>query len=403
MKIKDKKRLAFLATHPIQYQAPLLRRIAKEEDIDLTVYFCSDLSVRGYKDPGFGKKIAWDTDLLSGYSYEFLPIVDGNNSVTTLRPFNYGLLKRLKKKNIDAIFINGYARWYNLWVIIQSKSAGIKVLIRDEATPISARRNAIKKMLKRIFFQLLNKLCDGFMAIGTLNRQYYLQNGIPAEKIFMMPYAVDNDYFRHLSEEAKAKRQEFARELGVDSRRPVILYASKLTQRKRAQDLLDAYILLSPDGQAEPDPYLLVIGEGEARAFVEEKARARGWNSIKFLGFKNQSELPAYFELCDVFVLPSVYEPWGLVVNEAMSAGRAVIVSDQAGCGPDLVQDGRNGFIFKAGDIWQLSEALKKITGDRELARSLGMKSREIIGSWGIEQDIVGLRKAMGLKPGVPG
>ena len=116
---------------------------------------------------------------------------------------------------------------------------------------------------------------------------------------------------------------------------------------------------------------------------------------MRFLGFKNQTELPAYYDLCDVFVLPSVYEPWGLVVNEVMNAGRAVIVSDQVGCGPDLVRNGENGFIFRAGDIGDLAEALTKVLENRERCRLLGRNSLKIMAAWGLEEDILGLKTAL--------
>ena len=116
---------------------------------------------------------------------------------------------------------------------------------------------------------------------------------------------------------------------------------------------------------------------------------------MRFLGFKNQTELPAYYDLCDVFVLPSVYEPWGLVVNEVMNAGRAVIVSDQVGCGPDLVKPGENGYIFTAGDIAGLGWALHNVLNDQQKCRALGRKSLEIIDKWGIEEDVAGLKAAL--------
>ena len=68
-----KIRLAYLVTHPIQYQAPLLRRIAAEPGIDLTVFFCSDFSLQKFLDPDFGQVIAWDIPLMEGYRYEVLP------------------------------------------------------------------------------------------------------------------------------------------------------------------------------------------------------------------------------------------------------------------------------------------------------------------------------------------
>ena len=119
------------------------------------------------------------------------------------------------------------------------------------------------------------------------------------------------------------------------------------------------------------------------------------WNSIKFLGFKNQTELPGYYDLCDVLVLPSVFEPWGLVINEVMNAGRAVVVSDQVGCGPDLVRPGENGLIFPAGDIAGLRQALLDLTGDPRKCRAMGRKSLEIINRWGFEEDVAGLKQAL--------
>jgi glycosyltransferase involved in cell wall biosynthesis len=181
----------------------------------------------------------------------------------------------------------------------------------------------------------------------------------------------------------------------LEKGRPVILYASKMTARKRTADLLEAYVRLSPDGKTEPRPYLLFVGDGETREALERRASRLGWSSIKFLGFQNQTELPRYYDLCDVFVLPSVREPWGLVVNEVMNAGRAVIVSDQVGCGQDLVEDGANGYVFEAQNVEDLHRVLRTVTADPERSRTMGQKSLEIIDKWSFEEDVVGLRKAL--------
>ena len=160
-------------------------------------------------------------------------------------------------------------------------------------------------------------------------------------------------------------------------------------------DLLDAYIQMSPDRGQEPPPYLLFIGEGDQRKILEERARTMNWSSIKFLGFRNQTELPGYYDLGDVLVLPSAFEPWGLVINEVMNAGRAVIVSDQVGCGPDLVKGVENGYIFKAGDIAGLRQALVNLLGEPQKCQAMGQKSLEIIATWGLEEDVAGLNQAL--------
>jgi glycosyltransferase involved in cell wall biosynthesis len=393
--MESKVRLAYLVTHPIQYQAPLLRRIAAEPDIDLTVFFCSDFSLRSYLDPSFGKMVTWDVPLVGGYRHEILPALGGGDRLSFWRPVNYGLATRLTRANFDVLWVHGYNRWFHWLAMTWAKIRGLKVLVRDEATRLTGTRYKLKGLAKRIFFLVLRNLCDGFLAIGTLNSEYYQSYGIAPERIFLVPYAVDNVFFRNKARAAFREREHLRRQLGLESGRPIILYASKISEVKRGTDLLEAYIQMSPDQIQEPTPYLLFIGEGDQRKSLEERARALNWSSIKFLGFKNQTELPRYYDLCDVLVLPSVFEPWGLVINEVMNAGRAVVVSDQVGCGPDLVKNAENGYVFKAGDVAGLRAALDETLHDREKCRALGRKSLEIIEKWGIEEDVAGLKQAL--------
>jgi glycosyltransferase involved in cell wall biosynthesis len=393
--MEPKIRLAYLVTHPIQYQAPLLRRIAAEPDIDLTVFFCSDFSLRSYLDPYFGKFIAWDVPLTEGYRYKILPALGRNDRLSFWRPFNYGLARHLNQSDFEVLWIHGYNRWFHWLAMVRAKIQGLKVLVRDEATLLTASRNKLKLLAKRVFFLILRNLVDGFLAIGRLNAEYYQSYGIGADRIFSVPYAVDNAFFQQKAREASREREHLRRQLGLEPGRPIILYVSKLSTIKRGADLLEAYIRMSPDQVQEPTPYLLFIGEGDQRQFLETRARAMNWNSIKFMGFKNQTELPRYYDLCDVLVLPSVFEPWGLVINEVMNAGRAVVVSDLVGCGPDLVRRGENGEVFKAGDIAGLSLALHHLVSNQPKCRALGQKSLEIISKWGIEEDVAGLKKAL--------
>jgi glycosyltransferase involved in cell wall biosynthesis len=393
--MESKIRLAYLVTHPIQYQAPLLRRIAAEPGIDLTVFFCSDFSLKSHQDPGFGKAIAWDVPLIGGYRHEILPARGRQDRVTFWRPFNYGLARRLRKGNFDVLWVHGYNRWFHWRTMAWAKISGLKVLVRDEATGISAPRSYLKRLAKRGYFWGLGKLTDGFLAIGTLNAEYYRSYGIAAQRIFTVPYAVDNDFFRDKAKAAAGERERWRRELGLEPGRPVILYASKLSAVKRGIDLWEAYLQMSPDGVQEPHPYLLFVGEGDQRKSLEERARAKNWNSVKFLGFQNQTQLPRYYDLCDVLVLPSAFEPWGLVVNEVMNAGRAVVVSDRVGCAPDLVKAGENGYVFKAGDTAGLRQALENVVRDPEKCRALGQNSLKIISRWGLEEDVAGLHQAL--------
>ncbi len=393
--MKRRRRLAYLVSHPIQYQAPLLRRISAEMDIELTVFFCSDLSVREYVDEGFGQTVQWDVPLLDGYRYEFLPAVDDRRRLSFSRPLNYGLAPRLREEKFDALWVHGWGHWVHLWALRVAHRLGIKVLMRGESGLHLRPPSGWRRIMKQRLLSYLTTHVDGFLAIGSLNRGFYESQGVPSGRIFPMPYAVDNAFFQARATEASCDRELLRRELRFELGRPVILYASKMTARKRPGDLLEAYLRLSPDGRREPHPYLLFIGDGELRPALEARASRLGWNSIRFLGFKNQTELPGYYDLCDVFVLPSVQEPWGLAINEVMNVAKVVIVSDEVGCGPDLVRHGENGYVFRAGDIADLSCVLREVLAEPEKTVAMGRHSLTIINRWGFDEDIAGLQQAL--------
>ncbi len=390
-------RVAYLATHPIQYQAPLLRRIAKEPDIHLKAFFASDVSIGSFRDSGFNTTIRWDIPLLDGYDYEFLPAMDSIHHVSTLRPFSRGLGKRLRSGQFEVLWVHGYARPQHCLSMIAAKRLGMKVLLRDDATPISCERGNTKLIMKRAFFRTLTKIVDAFLAVGTLNRQYYLEYGAKPDQIFDVPWAVDNELFQARARNATTKRAALRNSLGLGRNRAVILFVGKLMERKRPGDLLEAYGRMVRGGNGGATPYLLYVGDGKLRKQLEARAAELNLNSVKFLGFKSQGELPAFYDLCDVFAMPTVREPWGLVVNEVMNAGRAIVISDEVGCAPDLVENGVNGLVFRARDVADLSRALSEILADPIRLAQMGVKSLERINKWGFEEDVRGLRAALAM------
>ena len=388
-------RVAYLVSHPIQYQAPLLRYIVAHSNIELTAFFLSDFSVRSYRDEGFGTAVEWDVPLLDGYPSEVLPSLGGNQRVTSVLPLVHGLARRLRSDRFDALWMHGYTHPANLRALIVAKSQGIKVLVRAETQMGAAGGSSSVRRIKEPILRRLFGNVDAFLSIGSLNTAYYRRYGVPDAKIFSVPYAVDNEFFQKQAQLAHPGREDLRCSLGLMPGRPIILFASKLLRRKRAGDLLEAYQRLSPDGRGEPLPYLLFVGDGEERLALEEKSKETGWSSIRFLGFKNQTDLPALFDLCDVFVLPSEAEQWGLIVNEVMNAAKPVIVTDEVGAAPDLVRDGENGYVVPVGDIAALALRLKEVTGDAENARRMGERSLEIIEKWGFKEDLEGLAQAL--------
>jgi glycosyltransferase involved in cell wall biosynthesis len=393
-KVKKNIRIAYLVSHPIQYQIPLLRKIAKDSRFNLTVFFRSDFSTKEFKDPDFGRQIKWDTNLLDGYHYDILPLLGRSDIFSFWRPLNYGLWKRLRNGNFDILWIHGYGYFFHLYAVIVAKLLGIKVLLRDEATTISKKRGVFNKTIKKIFFNFLNLLAAGFLAIGKMNKNYYLANGVPKTKIFEMPYAVDNLFFQNQVKFCSPKRELLRASLGLLPGRPIVLYVSKMSQRKKPIDLLEAFINILK--KTKPRPYLLFVGDGEMRYYLEKRVSKLGLvNDVLFLGFKNQGELPRFYDLCDLFVLPSVFEPWGLVINEAMNASKAVIASDMVGSSLDLIHSGINGYVFKSGDVSDLAAIMKVTLSDPFNYIAMGKNSLDIISRWGYAEDIQGLKRAV--------
>jgi len=396
---RKKVRVAYLVSHPIQYQAPLLRRISQEPDIELTVFFGSSFSVGEYVDRGFGVDVKWDVPLVDGYGHEFLPVVWDKGRTGPASQLNYGIFSRLRGSKraagFDVLWVHGYSTLNALQGMLAAKSLGIPVLVRAEPWLGDRDRSGHSLAAKRLFFKLLGGLLDGALPIGTLNAAYwrhYLGEDFP---LYRMPYAVDNHYFQSRCRAAREGRAALRNELKLDPGRPVILFASKLQRRKRCADLLAAYTNLSTGPERQPHPYLVIVGDGEERAALERQAAESGLEGVRFCGFRNQSELPGFFDLATVFVLPSRHEPWGLIVNEVMNAGRAVIVSDDVGCQPDLVEDGVEGCVFPAGDVAALTDALRRVLATPETAVAMGMRALAKIETWNFEEDVRGLRRAI--------
>ena len=402
MSLHRKFRLAYFVSHPIQYQTPMLRRVAREPDIDLTVFFASDHSARGYRDEGFGGvSVKWDVPLLEGYRFEFLPTLRHTTKTGFWGPINRGFYGALRKGKFDAIWLHGYWSVNSISMMIAAKLLGIPVLERTDGTLFDHPRSGFKLAIKRIFFSIARHLIHVVLPVGSSNRHYWQHYLGPEFPSFLVPYAVNNAYFQQMTAEARHTREDFRQSLNLEKGRPIILYASKLMRRKRCIDLIDAYLGIKPAPEAKR-PYLLIVGDGSERALCEAKVRAAGDSDVRFLGFQNQSQLPRFFDLCDVFVLPSVEEPFGLIVNEVMNAGKPIIISDQVGCQPDLVEDGVNGRVFAAKNIFALRSALESVLSDAGMRCEMGRRSLERISEWTFEEDIHGLRKALHYVAGMP-
>jgi glycosyltransferase involved in cell wall biosynthesis len=145
-----------------------------------------------------------------------------------------------------------------------------------------------------------------------------------------------------------------------------------------------------------------MIGDGELKAEVETRAGARGWRSVCFPGFQNQSQMPGYYDLCDVFVLPSEHEPWGLALNEVMNAAKPVIATHHVGAVRDLIDDGVTGFVYPVGNVQALSGHLAHLANQPDLAETMGRSALDRVSRFDFSADWTGLQGALEAVMGSP-
>jgi glycosyltransferase involved in cell wall biosynthesis len=383
------KGLIFLISHPIQYYTPLYRDIAEENFTDIEVVYCSDESIEGKKDKEFGVNIKWDIPLLEGYRYTFLKNSSFKPSIHYgfWGLMNWGIIPYLFKKPKSVIVIHGWGYFTNILAILFGKIAGHSVCIRGD-TPFHQEvlKNKWITKCKHIYLKILFLLIDYFLYIGFQNKLFYSSLGAKDKQLFFTPFSVDNDRFQKA---ATSMTKEMARErLRLLQNKKIILFSAKYIPKKRPMDLLQAINLLQYE-----DFLLVMMGEGELRREMEVYIRDyKLEDKVLLTGFVNQSEVIYYYKSADVFVMCSgLGENWGLSVNEAMNFDLPVIISETSGCSYDLVENGKNGFVFKTGDIKELTHCLEKVLCSTEARISMGQRSREIINNYSNQKIISSL------------
>jgi glycosyltransferase involved in cell wall biosynthesis len=355
--------------------------------------YLSDFSIRGAVDRNFGQDIKWDIDLLSGYEARFVRGAGRRNEpagfFSMLVP---RIWREVAKGGFAAVVVHGHTPAAMVLAATAARLTRTPVFMRCE-THLGLRRSWFKTWLRRRLLGVYYRMFDGVLAIGSANREFYQAMGVPDDRIFMMPYAVDNARFATAAQLTPAERQDLRASLGVSDARPIVLYAAKFQRRKRPGDLLRAAARLNRE---RLDFHLLIVGSGELAAELQELAASLRLGNLSFCGFINQAALPRYYAASDVFILPSEDEPWGLAVNEAMCAGLPIVAAAEIGCVRDLVRDGINGHTFPVGNIDALTGVLRSLLSDPTRRRTMGAASRAMIAAWSYAECAAGLRDALG-------
>ncbi|HVV55977.1 MAG TPA: glycosyltransferase family 4 protein [Mucilaginibacter sp.] len=364
-------KLAIITTHPIQYYAPVFKLLHERQKISIMVFYTwGEGSVKKY-DPGFGSAISWDIPLLDGYPYTWVKNTAADPGSHHYKGIiNPGLIRQIQDWKADAVLVFGWA-WQSHLKAMRFFKGRIPVYFRGDSTLLNEPKG-IRKLIKTIFLKWVYSHVDHAFYVGVNNYEYYKRYGLKDGQLSFAPHAIDNGRFMQ-DHHTEARNLRTSLDLSEDD--ILVLYAGKFEQVKNLTLLLETFIRLN-----KPDVHLLLAGNGPEESVLKDMASRSQY--IHFTGFKNQSYMPALYQACDLFCLPSFSETWGLAVNEAMACGRAVLVSDKVGCAPDLVKKEFNGAIFKSGDKDDLAGCLEKLTGSKNVLEQMGKKSAQMIEDW---------------------
>lgn len=385
-----------IATHPIQYQVPLFRMLHAKKDVRMTALFFSDHSVQGGVDAGFGRDIKWDVPMLEGYEHRMLSSEGAGNAGHGFRAYRYSNFKlQFTELKPDVVLIPGHSVALYWQAVFAARSLGIPVIVRPESLDgAQPQRPAWKSLVRKILLGQLYGRIDAFCATGHFARRDAERLGFKPEAIFNSPYCIDTELLEGKFATARGERSTVRAELGVDDDTLVAIFMAKFIDWKNPSLILDAIESL-PEAERR-GIFPLLVGSGPDFEKVSARAKALTGSATCCPGFVNQSELARYYAAADCAVLPSKrgHESWGLVVNEAMTCGLPVAVSDGVGSRVDLVHPGKTGEIFEDGDAPALGRILldwQKNPGKRQ---QMGSNASVLIKHYSSEKAVEGILAA---------
>lgn len=332
-------RIMVLFIEPMLYTLDLIREVYEKTEYTFSYVYC-DVGITG-KDV---LTLPEDSYICSGTAKERKEQIC--HQADAFRP--------------DFVVINGYVGVEQTTLIRYCQKNKIPYAIESD-TQLNIPSNKLKAVLKKVYLKKLlhNDLCYGFPG-GTLQKKNLMYYGIPESRNFVMPMCVSEH--RLLDEYERIPSKDMLKsEIGI-SGKFIYLFIGRLEEVKNVQLLIEAY---AEQKRKDDNIALLVVGDGSLKAELESFVFNNQIPDVTFAGYIVFPDIIKYYKASDIFVLPSTYEPWGLVVNEAMIMGLPVIVSSEVGCRSDLIEDGQNGFVFESNSKADLFEKMSLINSSQ--------------------------------------
>jgi glycosyltransferase involved in cell wall biosynthesis len=369
-------RLAVVVSHPIQHFAPWHREIARQEGVDLKVFFCCDWGLREYVDPQFQVSLKWDIPLLEGYEHEFLEIRRRPQRLSFWEVDNPAVGSALERFRPDVLQVFGYARRTNWRAVAWARRNATSVLLYSDSnakSDVVRWRRAVKRIVVGRFYSRV----DGAFYTGDNNRQYHLNYGLPPERLFPGGLPVDRRRLLEWTGDRAAARRAVRERHGIPDDAFVVVACGKYVSHKRPLDLVEAGCRVARTGRPV---WTLLVGEGPERARVEEWVRREGARNVTLTGFVNQRAVGEYYAASDALAVMSDRDAHPLAVTEAASFGLPAIVSDLVGCigSLDTARPGENAIVYPCGDVDRLAAAIEQLRGDGALYERMSAASLAI-------------------------
>jgi len=382
--MEHQPKLLVFDTHPIQYRAPVFRELAKKLPSLKVFFFNSDFDGNQwwFHEVGTAKSLSWGINLTNSYPNETL-----NTHQLRLSDAFRKLQTLLIAERPSAIVVYGYYLKEHWILRILSAKLNIPLIFIGETFPSNS--SLIRKILTRPLQQYFLKGVHHFVSIGNKTESFYLSKKIPSSKITNGKYCIDTEFFKREEPLASIKREELRKNLGIKESDFVLLFVGRLFDRKRPQDIIALHEILLPNQKV----HTIIIGTGPMEASL--KAESDGLPRLHWLGFQNQLQTRDWYFAADLLVVPSQFETWGLVVNEAFSCGLPALVSDTCGVADDLVDNGKTGFVYRLGALESAKDYVNQLIENKVLQQDLAKKAREkVLSSYRPDQFAESILKA---------
>lgn len=355
-----KHKVALIHNIVAPYRIPLFQGLAKHPALDVCVYFCA--KTHEERKWNILESDQYDHTILQGVTFELPGII---------YHINPSIVLRLLKGKYDAVILGGISDFTTQVAFFITKIINVPVILWSEETGI---KQSLLRRIANTFKKHIVRNVDTIIVPGTMSRNFHTEMTSAPERVFVAPNIVENELFIKKSSELRKEKEKLKQELGIGNQK-MILFVGQLIERKGVEYLIRAYRRLKRE---HSDICLVILGDGALKSDLENVCANNGIKDVRFTGWVSEEAKIVYYSVADIFVLPTLEDVWGMVVNEAMACGLPLVSTKSSGSAVDMIMPGENGLIVDAEDVEQLYSAMKTIISNEELAKKMGSKSLEV-------------------------